>query len=35
MADRFGNDQFHQMLDEFAEKSAIETGGIEGLINSR
>ncbi len=35
MADRFGNDQFHQMLDDFAEKSAVETAGIEGLINSR
>jgi alkanesulfonate monooxygenase SsuD/methylene tetrahydromethanopterin reductase-like flavin-dependent oxidoreductase (luciferase family) len=35
MADRFGNDQFHQMLDQFAEQSAIGPGGIEGLINSR
>jgi hypothetical protein len=24
MADRFGNDQFHQMLDQFAEQSALE-----------
>jgi len=35
MADRFGNDQFHQMLDQFAEQSAIGPSGIEGLINSR
>ncbi len=35
MADRFGNDQFHQMLDQFAEQSAIGPGGIENLINSR
>ena len=35
MADRFGNDEFHQMLDEFAEQSAIGPGGIENLINNR
>jgi alkanesulfonate monooxygenase SsuD/methylene tetrahydromethanopterin reductase-like flavin-dependent oxidoreductase (luciferase family) len=35
MADRFGNDQFHQMLDEFAEQSALATGGLEGLLNQR
>ena len=33
MADRFGNDDFHQMLDQFAEQSAIGPGGIEGLIS--
>ncbi|MDQ1461101.1 MAG: hypothetical protein QOI08_2585, partial [Actinomycetota bacterium] len=35
MADRFGNDDFHQMLDQFAEQSAIGPGGIEGLIAGR
>jgi alkanesulfonate monooxygenase SsuD/methylene tetrahydromethanopterin reductase-like flavin-dependent oxidoreductase (luciferase family) len=35
MADRFGNDQFHQMLDDFAEQSALATGGLEGLLNQR
>ena len=35
MADRFGNDDFHQMLDKFAEQSALGPGGIEGLINGR
>jgi alkanesulfonate monooxygenase SsuD/methylene tetrahydromethanopterin reductase-like flavin-dependent oxidoreductase (luciferase family) len=35
MADRFGNDQFHQMLDQFAEQSAVSPGGLEGLINGR
>jgi hypothetical protein len=35
MADRFGNDEFHQMLDQFAEQSAIGPGGIENLINNR
>jgi hypothetical protein len=35
MADRFGNDQFHQMLDTFAEQSALGPGGIESLINNR
>jgi alkanesulfonate monooxygenase SsuD/methylene tetrahydromethanopterin reductase-like flavin-dependent oxidoreductase (luciferase family) len=35
MADRFNNDQFHQMLDQFADQSALSQGGIEGLINSR
>jgi hypothetical protein len=35
MADRFGNDQFHQMLDQFAEQSALGPSGIEGLINNR
>jgi len=33
MADRFGNDDFHRMLDTFAEQSALGPGGIEGLIN--
>ena len=31
----FGNDDFHQMLDEFAEQSAVGPGGIEGLISGR
>ena len=35
MADRFGNDQFHQMLDTFAEQSALGPSGIEGLLNQR
>jgi alkanesulfonate monooxygenase SsuD/methylene tetrahydromethanopterin reductase-like flavin-dependent oxidoreductase (luciferase family) len=35
MADRFGNDDFHQMLDQFAEQSALGPGGIEGLIAGR
>jgi hypothetical protein len=35
MADRFGNDQFHQMLDTFAEQSALGPSGIENLINNR
>jgi alkanesulfonate monooxygenase SsuD/methylene tetrahydromethanopterin reductase-like flavin-dependent oxidoreductase (luciferase family) len=35
MADRFGNDDFHQMLDTFAEQSALGPGGIETLINNR
>jgi alkanesulfonate monooxygenase SsuD/methylene tetrahydromethanopterin reductase-like flavin-dependent oxidoreductase (luciferase family) len=35
MADRFGNDEFHQMLDTFAEQSALGPGGIEGLLNQR
>jgi hypothetical protein len=34
MADRFGNDDFHKMLDEFAEQSALGPGGIDGLVNS-
>src|SRR5262249_26794851 len=33
MADRFGNDQFHQMLDTFAEQSALGPSGIENLLN--
>jgi alkanesulfonate monooxygenase SsuD/methylene tetrahydromethanopterin reductase-like flavin-dependent oxidoreductase (luciferase family) len=35
MADRAGNDDFHRMLDEFAEQSALSQGGIEGLIRGR
>jgi alkanesulfonate monooxygenase SsuD/methylene tetrahydromethanopterin reductase-like flavin-dependent oxidoreductase (luciferase family) len=35
MADRAGGDDFHQMLDNFAEQTALGPGGIEGLINSR
>ena len=35
MADRSGSDEFHQMLDQFAEKSATGPGGIEGLIGGR
>jgi hypothetical protein len=35
MAERSGNDQFHQMLDQFAEQSATGPGGIEGLVNRR
>jgi alkanesulfonate monooxygenase SsuD/methylene tetrahydromethanopterin reductase-like flavin-dependent oxidoreductase (luciferase family) len=34
MADRAGSDDFHQMLDNFAEQTALGPGGIEGLINS-
>ena len=34
-ADRNGSDQFHQMLDQFAEQSAVGPGGIEGLISGR
>jgi len=35
MADRFGNDQFHQMLDDFAEQTAVGPGGLENLLNNR
>jgi alkanesulfonate monooxygenase SsuD/methylene tetrahydromethanopterin reductase-like flavin-dependent oxidoreductase (luciferase family) len=35
MADRYANDQFNQMLDDFAENSALGQGGIDGLINQR
>jgi alkanesulfonate monooxygenase SsuD/methylene tetrahydromethanopterin reductase-like flavin-dependent oxidoreductase (luciferase family) len=35
MADRFGNDDFHKMLDDFAEQSALGPSGIENLINNR
>jgi alkanesulfonate monooxygenase SsuD/methylene tetrahydromethanopterin reductase-like flavin-dependent oxidoreductase (luciferase family) len=35
MADRFGNDDFHRMLDTFAEQSALSPSGIESLINRR
>jgi len=35
MADRYGNDDFHKMLDDFAEQSALAQGGIEGLISNR
>jgi alkanesulfonate monooxygenase SsuD/methylene tetrahydromethanopterin reductase-like flavin-dependent oxidoreductase (luciferase family) len=35
MADRFGNDDFHRMLDQFAEQSALGPGGIDGLIRGR
>ena len=35
MADRFGNDDFHKMLDDFAAQSALAQGGIEGLISNR
>ncbi len=35
MADRSGSDEFHQMLDDFAEQSAIGPGGLEGLISNR
>jgi alkanesulfonate monooxygenase SsuD/methylene tetrahydromethanopterin reductase-like flavin-dependent oxidoreductase (luciferase family) len=35
MADRFGNDDFHKMLDTFAEQSALGPSGIEVLINNR
>jgi alkanesulfonate monooxygenase SsuD/methylene tetrahydromethanopterin reductase-like flavin-dependent oxidoreductase (luciferase family) len=35
MADRYGNDEFHKMLDTFAEQSALGPSGIEGLINNR
>jgi alkanesulfonate monooxygenase SsuD/methylene tetrahydromethanopterin reductase-like flavin-dependent oxidoreductase (luciferase family) len=35
MADRFGNDEFHKMLDNFAEQSALGPSGIETLINDR
>ncbi len=33
MADRMGNDDFHTMLDNFAEASALGPNGIENLIN--
>jgi alkanesulfonate monooxygenase SsuD/methylene tetrahydromethanopterin reductase-like flavin-dependent oxidoreductase (luciferase family) len=35
MADRFGNDDFHQMLDSFAEQSAVGPSAMEGVINNR
>jgi alkanesulfonate monooxygenase SsuD/methylene tetrahydromethanopterin reductase-like flavin-dependent oxidoreductase (luciferase family) len=35
MADRYGNDDFHKMLDDFAEQSALAQGGVEGLISNR
>jgi alkanesulfonate monooxygenase SsuD/methylene tetrahydromethanopterin reductase-like flavin-dependent oxidoreductase (luciferase family) len=35
MADRAGSDQFHEMLEQFAEQSAVGPGGIEGLISGR
>ncbi|MGH8977024.1 MAG: LLM class flavin-dependent oxidoreductase, partial [Acidimicrobiia bacterium] len=35
MADRFGNDDFHQMLDKIAEQSAVGPGAVETLINNR
>jgi len=35
MADRAGNDQFQQMLDQFAEDTALGPGGIEGLLQQR
>jgi hypothetical protein len=35
MADRFGNDDFHQMLDQVAEQSALGPGVVDGLINNR
>jgi len=35
MADRNGSDEFHLMLDQFAEQSALGPGGIEGLISGR
>jgi alkanesulfonate monooxygenase SsuD/methylene tetrahydromethanopterin reductase-like flavin-dependent oxidoreductase (luciferase family) len=35
MADRFGNDDFHRMLDRFAEQSASGPGSIEGLFGGR
>jgi len=35
MADRFGNDQFHQMLDTFAEQAALNPQGINSLIQNR
>ena len=35
MADRFGNDDFHKMLDTFAEQSALGPNGIETLINGQ
>jgi alkanesulfonate monooxygenase SsuD/methylene tetrahydromethanopterin reductase-like flavin-dependent oxidoreductase (luciferase family) len=34
MADRYGNDDFHKMLDEFAEQSALGPGAIDGLVNN-
>jgi alkanesulfonate monooxygenase SsuD/methylene tetrahydromethanopterin reductase-like flavin-dependent oxidoreductase (luciferase family) len=35
MADRFGNDEFHAMLDQFADQAAQGPSGIETLINNR
>lgn len=33
MADRLGNDDFHAMLDKFADASVMGPGGIDNLIN--
>jgi alkanesulfonate monooxygenase SsuD/methylene tetrahydromethanopterin reductase-like flavin-dependent oxidoreductase (luciferase family) len=35
MADRVGNDQFHQMLDVVAEQAAVNPQGINALIQNR
>ncbi len=35
MADRFGSDEFHKMLDDVAAQSAMGPGAVEGLINNR
>jgi hypothetical protein len=35
MADRFGNDDFHRMLDTVAEQSAIGPSAVDALINNR
>jgi len=32
MADRMSNDDFQKMLDDFAQKAAVEPGGLEGLF---
>ncbi len=35
MADRSGSDDFHKILDDFAEQTALGPGGIEGLLRNR
>ena len=34
MADRFGSDEFHQMLDQFAEQSAVGENPIEEFLRN-
>jgi hypothetical protein len=35
MADRFGNDDFHRMLDDFAEQSAVGPSQLDQLLRGR
>ena len=35
MADRYGNDDFHKMLDDFAEQSALGGDQLDGLLRNR